>query len=58
MKSKNGKYPSKGMNKLAEKRPDVAKKIMGYKKGGLRAAAAKLKAQGMKKGGSAKAKKK
>ena len=34
MKSKNGKSPSKGMNKLAEKRPDVAKKIMGYKKGG------------------------
>ena len=30
----NGKYPSKGMNKLASKRPDVAKKIMGYKKGG------------------------
>ena len=29
-----GKYPSKGMNKLAEKRPDVAKKIMGYKSGG------------------------
>ena len=23
----NGKYPSKGMNKLASKRPDVAKKI-------------------------------
>ena len=34
------------------------KMMMGYKKGGLRAAAAKLKAQGMKKGGSAKAKKK
>tara|TARA_R100001129_G_C5096476_1_gene182841 strand:+ start:239 stop:493 length:255 start_codon:yes stop_codon:yes gene_type:complete len=31
---KDGKYPSKGMNKLASKRPDVAKKIMGYKKGG------------------------
>ena len=29
-----GKYPSKGMNKLASKRPDVAKKIMGYKEGG------------------------
>ena len=29
-----GKYPSKGMNKLAKKRPDVAKKIMGYKSGG------------------------
>ena len=28
------KYPSKGMNALAEKRPDVAKKIMGYKDGG------------------------
>ena len=24
------KYPSKGMNKLAAKRPDVAKKIMGF----------------------------
>ena len=36
MRSDNGnkKYPSKGMNKLAEKRPDVAKKIMGYKEGG------------------------
>ena len=31
---KNGKYPSKGMNSLASKRPDVAKKIMGYNKGG------------------------
>ena len=29
-----GKYPSKGMNKLASERPDVAKQIMGYKKGG------------------------
>jgi len=29
-----GKYPSKGMNSLASERPDVAKKIMGYKKGG------------------------
>ena len=29
-----GKYPSKGMNKLASKNPKVAKKIMGYKKGG------------------------
>ena len=29
-----GKYPSKGMNTLAEKNPGVAKKIMGYKKGG------------------------
>ena len=29
-----GKYPNKGMNKLAEGNPDVAKKIMGYKKGG------------------------
>jgi len=28
------KYSSKGMNALAEKRPDVAKKIMGYKDGG------------------------
>ena len=34
MVKKNGKYPSKGMNALAKKRPDVAKKIMGYKKGG------------------------
>ena len=32
--NKNGKYPSKGMNALASKRPDVAKKIMGYDKGG------------------------
>ena len=31
---KKGKYPSKGMNALAKKRPDVAKKIMGFKKGG------------------------
>tara|TARA_R100000278_G_scaffold47403_1_gene41002 strand:+ start:1692 stop:1961 length:270 start_codon:yes stop_codon:yes gene_type:complete len=31
---KNGKYPTKGMNALASKRPDVAKKIMGYQKGG------------------------
>tara|TARA_R110000787_G_scaffold126353_1_gene237654 strand:+ start:248 stop:490 length:243 start_codon:yes stop_codon:yes gene_type:complete len=29
-----GKYPTKGMNKLAEKNSDVAEKIMGYKKGG------------------------
>ena len=29
-----GKYPTKGMNKLAEGNPGVAKKIMGYKKGG------------------------
>ena len=28
-----GKYPSKGMNTLAEKNPGVAKKIMGYRKG-------------------------
>tara|TARA_R110000751_G_scaffold11187_1_gene39958 strand:- start:161 stop:463 length:303 start_codon:yes stop_codon:yes gene_type:complete len=34
MMNKNGKYPSKGMNALASKRPDVAKKIMGYDKGG------------------------
>ncbi len=33
-KNKKGKYPSKGMNALAKKRPDVAKKIMGYKEGG------------------------
>ena len=33
MRSDNGnkKYPSKGMNKLAAERPDVAKKIMCYK---------------------------
>tara|TARA_R100001463_G_scaffold98999_1_gene153485 strand:+ start:70 stop:318 length:249 start_codon:yes stop_codon:yes gene_type:complete len=30
----SGKYPSKGMNTLAEKNPGVAKKIMGYRKGG------------------------
>ena len=29
-----GKYPSKGMNTLAEKNPGVAKKIMGYRKCG------------------------
>tara|TARA_R110002050_G_scaffold114153_1_gene229467 strand:- start:351 stop:653 length:303 start_codon:yes stop_codon:yes gene_type:complete len=34
MMNKNGKYPSKGMNALASKRPDIAKKIMGYDKGG------------------------
>jgi len=34
MMNKNGKYPSKGMNALASKKPDVAKKIMGYDKGG------------------------
>jgi len=33
-KKTKGKYPSKGMNALAKKRPDVAKKIMGYKQGG------------------------
>jgi hypothetical protein len=35
MENKKGKYPSKGMNALAKKRPDVAKKIMGYKDGGV-----------------------
>ena len=30
----SGKYPSEGMNTLAEKNPGVAKKIMGYRKGG------------------------
>ena len=30
-----GKYPSKRMNSLASERPDVAKKIMGYKRGKL-----------------------
>ena len=29
-----GKYPNKGMNTLAKENPGVAKKIMGYKKGG------------------------
>jgi hypothetical protein len=33
-KNVKGKYPSEGMNKLASKNPDVAKKIMGYKDGG------------------------
>ena len=33
-KDVKGKYPSEGMNKLASKNPDVAKKIMGYKDGG------------------------
>lgn len=30
-----GKYPNKGMNTLAEEKPEVAKKIMGYNEGGL-----------------------
>ena len=34
-KKKKGKYPTKGMNALASERPDVAKKIMGYKDGGM-----------------------
>jgi|TARA_Y100000114_G_scaffold82762_1_gene76456 hypothetical protein len=46
-KPKKGKYPSKGMNKLAEKRPDVAKKIMGYKKGGANVAKKKMMGGGM-----------
>jgi hypothetical protein len=50
-KNKKGKYPTKGMNALAKKRPDVAKQIMGYKEGGLAEATAKLKAQGLKDGG-------
>lgn len=33
-KKNKGKYPSKGMNALAKKNPEVAKKIMGYKEGG------------------------
>ena len=33
-KDVKGKYPSDGMNTLASKNPGVAKKIMGYKKGG------------------------
>ena len=44
-KNKKGKYPSKGMNALAKKRPDVAKKIMGYKEGGR---AAEMKETAMK----------
>tara|TARA_X000001382_G_scaffold110252_1_gene86729 strand:- start:167 stop:436 length:270 start_codon:yes stop_codon:yes gene_type:complete len=32
---KKSKYPTKGMNALASERPDVAKKIMGYKEGGM-----------------------
>jgi len=47
MKDKKSKYPSKGMNKLAEKRPDVAKKIMGYKKGGANVAKKKMMGGGM-----------
>jgi len=30
-----GRYPNKGMNTLSKKNPEVAKKIMGYKKGKL-----------------------
>ena len=30
-----GKYPNKGMNALAKSKPKVAKKIMGYRDGGL-----------------------
>ena len=30
-----GKYPNKGMNALAKENPEVAKKIMGYRDGGL-----------------------
>ena len=33
-KKVKGKYPSKGMNSLSKKNPEVAKKIMGYKDGG------------------------
>ena len=35
MNKKKSKYPTKGMNALASERPDVAKKIMGYKEGGM-----------------------
>ena len=35
MDKKKSKYPTKGMNALASERPDVAKKIMGYKEGGM-----------------------
>ena len=34
-KKVKGKYPSKGMNSLSKKNPEVAKKIMGYKDGGM-----------------------
>ena len=33
-KKVKGKYPSKGMNSLSKKNPELAKKIMGYKDGG------------------------
>ena len=35
MDKKKSRYPTKGMNALASERPDVAKKIMGYKEGGM-----------------------
>ena len=35
MDKKKTKYPTKGMNALAKNNPDVAKKIMGYKEGGM-----------------------
>ena len=35
MDKKKSKYPTKGMNALAKNNPDVAKKIMGYKDGGM-----------------------
>jgi len=35
MDKKKSKYPTKGMNALAKNNPDVAKKIMGYKEGGM-----------------------
>ena len=35
MDKKKSKYPTKGMNALPSERPDVAKKIMGYKEGGM-----------------------
>ena len=37
-----GKYPNKGMNTLAEEKPEVAKKIMGYNEGGIVAAASAI----------------
>jgi len=52
---KKGKYPSKGMNKLASKNPEVAKKIMGYKDGGrMQAMGGGMMRANYKKGGSGK----
>tara|TARA_R100001480_G_scaffold54968_4_gene67979 strand:+ start:361 stop:849 length:489 start_codon:yes stop_codon:yes gene_type:complete len=54
-KAIKGKYPSKGMNKLASKNPEVAKKIMGYKDGGrMQAMGGGMMRANYKKGGSGK----